>query len=355
MDVQVGEDPAQLRELARIIHELPWHPIVGVDHELGVHLQLLRTLPGTEPPAGSPHFTVWPTLAQLERACAGGGGRELADAVAHAAGCELRACGVDVTWSPTVDCARQGYYYEPIGRTFHTVASDCIAGLVAGQQRAGVAACAKHFPGMGAASNDSHYQLPVIGLSHKELIETDIAAFEAAIQAGVEVIMTNHAVYPSLCATKQPATVSHGIITGLARERLHFDGVIVTDDLGMAGAVAQFGGDIGAAAAAAVVAGCDLCMISYDVAARYPAAVRAVTSAACHERLSEALRRVDALVSRCRARAAADTVPPLACVGCAEHEELARRAGVGLDDAPLTHSVGTDYRAPTWSSWCSTL
>ena len=127
-----------------------------------------------------------------------------------------------------------------------------------GLQSTGVAACAKHFPGHGDTSQDSHVALPVVDADEATLRERELVPFRAAIAAGTRTIMTSHIVVPAL-DPEHPATFSTRILTGLLREELGFDGVIVTDALDMAGA--SGGRGIPAAAVAALAAGADLLCI----------------------------------------------------------------------------------------------
>jgi beta-N-acetylhexosaminidase len=106
---------------------------------------------------------------------------------------------------------------------------------MAGLHAAGVMATGKHFPGHGATTTDSHLDLPFVEESRETLEAVDIAPFRAAIAAGIDLIMPAHVVYPALDPTGLPATLSEPILTGLLREELGFEGVIVTDDLGMEG------------------------------------------------------------------------------------------------------------------------
>ena len=159
-----------------------------------------------------------------------------------------------------------------------------------GCQSLGVLACAKHFPGHGRTTADSHAEMPVVKASRDELARVDLAPFRAAIDAGVASIMTAHVAFPALDPTGTPATLSPAIVTGLLREQLGFDGLIVTDALIMAGVLE--GRDEAAACVAAIAAGCDLLCYPTDV----PAVARALEKAASRgeldgERLHRSLQR----------------------------------------------------------------
>src|SRR4051812_31909003 len=114
------------------------------------------------------------------------------------------------------------------------------AAFVRGLQDAGVAACAKHFPGHGDTSVDSHHAVPLIDRDRAELNACELLPFRAAIAAGVRSVMTGHLLVPAY-DDRLPATLSPAILTGLLREELGFDGLIVTDGIEMQGVRRQYG------------------------------------------------------------------------------------------------------------------
>src|SRR5688500_7280008 len=159
-----------------------------------------------------------------------------------------------------------------------------------GCQSLGVLACAKHFPGHGRTTADSHAEMPVVAASQDALFSVDLAPFRAAIDAGVASIMTAHIAYPALDASGTPATLSPAIVHDLLRQRLGFDGLIVTDALIMAGVLE--GRDEAAACVAAIAAGVDVLCYPTDVVG----VARALDKAASRgeldrERLHRSLQR----------------------------------------------------------------
>jgi hypothetical protein len=130
-------------------------------------------------------------------------------------------------------------------------------------QREGVLACAKHFPGHGRTTVDSHAALPVVDAPRNVLLEQDVMPFRAAIASGVASIMTAHVAYPALDASRAPATLSTKILHFLLREKLRFDGLIVTDALIMEGVLGPEGER--EAAVRALDAGCDLLLYPQDL------------------------------------------------------------------------------------------
>lgn len=182
---------------------------------------------------------------------------------------ELRRLGVHVNLAPCVDVLVEGS--DPVigDRAYGTDVARVSALGVArlrGLQAHGVAACAKHFPGLGAVGRDPHKTLPTIALDWLAMEAAHLPPFAAAIQAGVAMVMSSHVCYPSLGEPPGlPATFSPRLIRDLLRTRLGFPGLILTDDLEM-GALGTFG-DMGEIAVRATEAGHDVLLICADLAA----------------------------------------------------------------------------------------
>lgn len=174
-----------------------------------------------------------------------GAGRDsgAAEATAAVTGSELRAMGINQDFAPDADVNSNPA--NPIigSRSFSAdpqVASEFVSAQIHGYQDSGkntktVSSSAKHFPGHGDAATDSHTSLPTIDRTEQEWRETDLPPFQAAIDAGIDSIMTAHIRVPSLDPSGEPATLSKPIMNGLLREELGYDGVVVTDSLGMQG------------------------------------------------------------------------------------------------------------------------
>lgn len=126
-------------------------------------------------------------------------------------------------------------------------------------QNGGVIACAKHFPGHGNTVEDSHKTLPVVPLTEEELFAQDLLPFQAAMDAGIDMVMVGHILVPAL-DEKNGASTSPAIISGLLRDKLGYEGVIITDELSMGGVTAN--ATVPEAALAAVKAGVDIVLIS---------------------------------------------------------------------------------------------
>ncbi|WP_082104390.1 beta-N-acetylhexosaminidase [Demequina soli] len=281
--------PEQLRALTDAIHAANPRAVVAIDEEGGDVSRLYQAV-------GSP-FPGNAVLGRLDDAPA-------TAAVAARVGAELAAVGVDLTLAPDVD-VNADPRNPVIGiRSFGTdpdLVSRHAAAWVGGVQRAGVSACAKHFPGHGDTAQDSHHALPTVDADVDTLRERDLPPFIAAIEAGTATVMTSHIMVPAL-DPELPATFSRPILEGLLRERLGFTGVIVTDALDMAGASAGRG--IPAAAVLALAAGADLlCLGSVNPDEEIGAVAAAIEAAVAGGTLDAA--RVAEASDRCAALGAA--------------------------------------------------
>ncbi|MFE7072807.1 glycoside hydrolase family 3 protein [Streptomyces sp. NPDC057620] len=186
------------------------------------------------------------TLFPGAMALGAGGSRTDARTAGRVGGAELRAMGILQDYAPVAD-VNVNPANPVIGVRSFGADPQAVAGLVAAQvkgyQGAGVAATSKHFPGHGDTETDSHYGFPVIEHTEAQWAELDAPPFKAAIAAGIDSIMTAHIMVPALDPAGDPATLSHPILTGILRERLGYDGVVVTDSLGMEGVRTKYGDD----------------------------------------------------------------------------------------------------------------
>lgn len=199
-----------------------------------------------------------------------------------------------------------------------------VAAFVQGLQRCGVAACAKHFPGHGDTAQDSHHELP----RAEGALEPALAPFRSAIEAGVKAIMTAHIVVPA--HGEVPATVSRGLLTGVLRDELGFDGLVVTDAIEMRGLADTVG--IEGGAVRALEAGADALCLGHDLGEGAVESVcRAIVGAVESGRLP--LERLDDAAARI-ASLAEWAMPHPAAV----------RPAVGLDAARRALRVEGDVR-----------
>jgi beta-N-acetylhexosaminidase len=187
---------------------------------------------------------------------------DAATAVGYVLGAELRACGVDLSFTPVLDLDHGGS--TVIGdRALHR--DPRVVGLLAksvmhGLLRAGMANCGKHFPGHGHVAADSHVDIPVDRRSLKTLLADDAAPY-AWLSTSLASVMPAHVVYAKVDA--RPAGFSRRWLQDILRAQLRFDGVIFSDDLSMAGARLIDGREVAYtdAAVAALQAGCDMVLL----------------------------------------------------------------------------------------------
>ncbi|WP_175408164.1 glycoside hydrolase family 3 protein [Streptomyces sp. TRM64462] len=233
------------------------------------------------------------TLVPGAMALGAAGSRGLARHAAHIAGTELAALGIRQNYAPVADVnvnpANPVIGVRSFGADPRAVAR-LVAAQVKGYQGAGVAATAKHFPGHGDTTADSHTNLPYIHHTREQWRTLDAPPFRAAVAAGIDSIMTAHIVVPSLDPAEDPATLSRPILTGILREQLGYDGVVVTDSLDMQGVRTKYGDD--RVPVLALKAGCDQLLNPPDLDLAWHAVLKAVRDG----EISEA--RLDASVLR---------------------------------------------------------
>ncbi|MFE8015530.1 glycoside hydrolase family 3 protein [Streptomyces antibioticus] len=240
------------------------------------------------------------TLFPGAMALGAGGSRADARQLGRIAGRELRAMGVRQNYSPVAD-VNVNPANPVIGvRSFGAdpaAAARLAAAEVRGYQASGVAATAKHFPGHGDTAVDSHTGFPVITHSRAEWERLDAVPFREAIAAGVDSVMTGHLLFPSLDPSGDPATLSRPIVTGVLREQLGYDGVVVTDALGMAGVRTKYGDE--RVPVLALKAGVDQLLDPPDLAVAWNAVLDAVRGGElAEERLDSAVLRILRLKER---------------------------------------------------------
>jgi beta-glucosidase len=215
---------------------------------------------------------------------------------AHAMGAvtaqEALAIGLNWILGPIVDVNNNPANPVINVRAFGETAAEVSAlttAFIAGASIYPVLTCAKHFPGHGDTATDSHLDLPVIEHDVDRLRQLEIPPFQAAIAAGVDGVMTAHLLIPSLDA-EYPATLSAKILTGELRQRLEFNGLIVTDALMMGAIVNRYGAE--EAAVMAVQAGADIVLMPVNP----PLAITAICQAVEQGKISE--EQIRASVSR---------------------------------------------------------
>jgi beta-N-acetylhexosaminidase len=247
------QDREQLSALCEEVHAVRPDLLICVDHE-GGHVQRFRTGGFTHLPPMRAFGESWmrDALAATNAATAAG----------YVLGAELRACGIDFSFTPVLDLdwGASGVIGD---RAFHSdprVVAMLAKSLMHGLLRAGVANCGKHFPGHGFVKADSHTDVPVDKRSLKAILADDAAPYEW-LNTVLTSVMPAHVIYPKV--DSRPAGFSGRWLNGVLRQRLGFGGAIFSDDLGMAGARALDGREVSytEAAVAALEAGCDMVLL----------------------------------------------------------------------------------------------
>jgi len=325
------DSPAQIRELTERLQATARQAgrpplLIAVDQEGG---QLMALGDATTPFPGNM------ALGATRSA-------ELARRVGFAIGRELAALGVNVNYAPVAD-VNLNPHNPVIGTRAFGEAPDLVATLSAalgrGLQAAGVAATAKHFPGHGDTAGDSHHGTPVVTHDMETLRRIDLPPFQAAIEAGVRLILTAHVAVPALDdQPDRPATLSARILRGVLRNELKFEGVIVTDALDMR-AISQ-GAELYVDAICAALAGADVLLLTsfLDQPGIYATLLQAARRGLLPMTELEASA---ARIATLKQWLAAQPAPPsFDVVGCAAHHTLAAevaRQSITLvrDDARL--------------------
>ncbi len=283
-------------------------------------------------------FTELPPM----RAVGATGSAALAREVGALIGREVRAVGFDMNYAPVLDIdtnpANPIIAARSFGRSPELVSELGVA-LAAGLESAGVAACGKHFPGHGDTSQDSHLELPRLPHSLERLEQVELKPFAAAVKAGIPSLMTAHVIFEPLDAVN-PATMSRAVLHGLLREKMGYDGMIVTDDIEMRAIADHYG--VEETVVRGLNAGVDhfLCCHTADLAHRaIEAVIRAVEDGTVSREVLAAANRRIAAFGRRYARPAQDEID-LSCIRSEAHLALIERVVRGVD--PAATVIGHD-------------
>jgi beta-N-acetylhexosaminidase len=244
--------PAQVAELIDSLQEIartkgPGVPLsIAIDQE---HGPVTRIKEGITP---------FPSAGNMGKM----GESDLVRRATRIIGRELALMGITMNLAPVADLLlhpqNRVIGKRSYGRDPHIVGT-MVAAAIEGLQAAGVAACAKHFPGHGATATDSHKALPTLERSREEMEKAELIPFQMAVRAEVAAVMPGHLLCPAL-DPELPATLSPAILQGLLRKDLGFDGCVLSDDLAM-GALASWG-TIEERGIAAMKAGVDLLLVA---------------------------------------------------------------------------------------------
>ena len=277
---------AKLNEL-QVRARVPLLIASDMENGPGMRLGNIYALPSLLPQGGG---TVFPPVMALGAT----GSDDLAYKLGQVLGTEARAIGVHMVFGPVLDVNS-----NPLNPIINTrsfgenpeLVSRLARAYIRGARSEGLMSTGKHFPGHGDTDVDSHLDLPTIHADRAHLDSVDLPPFRAAVGEGIDAIMTAHiAVVGVEGADAGPATLSHGFMTGILRDEMHFGGVLFTDAMTMGGVAKRYGAT--EPLIMALEAGADVLLMPHSV----PEAIETVEAAVKSGRLSEA--RIDASVRR---------------------------------------------------------
>ena len=253
---------------------------------------------------------------------------ELAERAGEITAVELAAVGVNLNFAPVMD-VNNNLDNPVIGRRSFGESPELVSRLgvpyIQGLQRNGVLATAKHFPGHGDTTVDSHFDLPTVNHDLERIHALELQPFRAAIDADVAAIMTAHIIYPAFDADR-PATLSPTILTDLLRKELGFDGLLITDDMEMKAIDDRYRS--GEAAVMAVEAGADIVMVLWTPTKQievFDALLSAVKSGRISQaRLDQSVERILKSKGTAFDRRFVDVEAVETTVGAEAHKQLAQ-------------------------------
>lgn len=250
---------------------------------------------------------------------------ENAEILAHITAKELKAVGVNFNLAPVMDI-NNNPQNPVIGVRSYGDTADAVAayGVAAfrGFRKGGVLSCAKHFPGHGDTAVDSHVGLPVIDKTLEELEAMELKPFRAAVEAGIPAVMGSHILFPKLEPDSLPCTMSRRIVTGILKDRIGFQGLVVSDCMEM-DAIQKYYGTV-KGVVAAMAAGVDMVLVCHTAALQEESA-RAVFQAVEDGTLSgEEMRRSAEKVIRLKEEYAKGADAVAAC-RCTEEDRALER------------------------------
>jgi beta-N-acetylhexosaminidase len=268
------EGEGQLNRLMTALRRILPEAVVGIDAE-GGKVDRLKEVVG--PAAAAAELARRPPSSSLQ--------------AGHWVAQSLRLFDIDVDFAPVVDLDRGVAGNALDERYFGATPAAVIPraqGFLRGLHTGGAGGCLKHFPGLGAAEEDTHLEMSAIYLPSEELLP-DLEPFTALARlAGA--VMVGHALYPGYDTSMRPATLSPSILGGLLRGRLGFDGLAFSDDMEMK--ALDSWGDLPERCETAFASGCDVLLVCHTLEA-LPAIVERISHPALAGRVAEANRRLD--------------------------------------------------------------
>lgn len=254
---------------------------IGIDQEGGI---VARITEGVTNVPGNMAVAAGSTIKEAEK-------------LAFIVGEELKALGINMNYAPCIDVNNnpknpvigvRSYGEDPVKVAGYGIAS------VRGYQKADVISVVKHFPGHGDTDVDSHLGLPVVRHNMDRLERIELYPFKKAIENDVDAVMVSHVAFTTIEDEKTPATLSRKVITGLLRDKLRFNGVVITDCMEMKAVKDNF--SMAEAAIRALEAGNDIILISHTYELQKEAiegVIKAVEEGRLsEERINESLNRI---------------------------------------------------------------
>lgn len=279
------DNPAQLIAFTDSLRRLPGQPLLAIDEEGGRVARI----------GGNPNFDVYRIAS-----AAGTGSPQQARENGRAIGAYLKAYGFDIDFAPVADVNTNPENIVIGNRAFSDrpeVAAPMVVQYLEGLSSAGIIGCLKHFPGHGDTKGDSHNGYVQTDKSWDELLRCELIPFVAGIQAGAPMVMTAHIAAPRVTGSDLPATLSPLLLQEKLRKELGFQGVIVSDALGMGAISKQYGS--GEAAVLCLKAGADMLLMPERLPEAFEAVLNAVESGEISEaRIDESVRRILALKNK---------------------------------------------------------
>lgn len=217
-----------------------------------------------------------------------------AEDAAIAIGTYLVELGFNVNFAPDADIADNPESDTMLYRSFGSdprIVSSMVQAQIEGFSNTGILCTAKHFPGIGGAVGDSHNGSIFSDKAQDDMEDAELAPFKAAIESGVPFIMVGHISVPEIAHDNSPASLSPAVVTGLLRNHLGYENIIVTDSLGMGAVNEAYSPD--EAAVLALEAGCDMLLMPADFETAYQGVLSAVSEGRLtEERIDESVRRI---------------------------------------------------------------
>lgn len=274
--------PAQITTFTKQLHTLQGDPLLCIDEEGGSVARI-----GRNKNFDVPHYS--------SMGAVGATGNPLnAQQAGESIGSYLRFYGFDVDFAPVADVNTNPENIVIGNRAFSDdpiVAASMVEAFIKGIHSSHVIGCLKHFPGHGDTKTDSHYGYAETKKTWQEMLNCEMIPFKAGINAGAQFIMTAHIATPNVTGNSNPATMSPVILQDKLRGELGYDGIIITDAMGMGAITNQYSPT--EAAVGAIKAGVDIVLGPYNYKKAFDAVVQAVQNGEISEqRINQSVRRI---------------------------------------------------------------